>query len=201
MSVRVDWVARPLEGGGVSNLINHCFVLISWNGNFSLPPIQTLSEINRSFGTQSNRNFVTLGAFPSKPVQPGNDPLAHDYGNIIFTENQRADVFNARTLLNGGGSRSTHKNRHEVEPPNNDSDETFARTLTRMALHYDRYSAQHPLRYRPIPSATTLSYNSNGWINSLFRAAGVSSVNRFWLRQFAGIDVGENAEIPLEYFR
>ena len=197
MNIRIDWVARPLNGLSIAN---HCFVLISWDENFSLP-IQTLSE--------SDRMFITLGAFPQHP----GSSLTHDFGNMIFTANQVDDVAKARTLLSGEASRTANRNRHEVEPPSGGNPETFAHTLTQMALHYDRYSVQHPLKYYPIPDdsdhytrsgrrvPTVKTYNSNGWVNSLFRAAGISWARRLWLRQFIGIDVGENAEIPVEYFR
>lgn len=181
MSAKIFWSARSLVA---NRNFNHHFATLVWYDvcpRLPLPPVR-----------QSDKFFVTLGAFPSNE-----NPQDGDYGDLVFVGNAGGDVTAARTIISQtsgdgrGGNYAPQQN--EVGSPSGNG-QSFAQTLVRLAFHYERYSSRRPLEYDRVLR------NSNTWANSLFRAAGVSENECRRLRNFRNWDVAEHREIGREYF-
>lgn len=173
-TIEVYWASRDLAGMPWGN---HQFILIT------IPQSYHLTSILMQ--TEGELKFITLGAFKS------------DNGNLIFKANEPNDILSVRETLNPSLQSwysDFDMSQQRVKAPDG-GELAFAIKLIELALKYSNNTYYSPIPY------SLVDQNCAAWVNSVFKAAGVSLDNRLSAGEFSGIDWGEEDELDETLFQ
>lgn len=178
--MRIYWAARDING---NNIGNHHFILIEFEEDE-----EKFSRYNIKYA--KDRRFLTIAAFADKNE------------NIVVALNDHNDVksvledFDPDTYADPDAwfDFSLALNELNMLPPNDMTMREFAELLLRLTENFHRNSQTNPVKY------TLTNENCATYVNSLFKAAGVSEKDRTRLGEFLGIDWGEEDLLPMELF-
>ena len=175
MAFKVYWCARDLAGIPWGN---HQFILIEFSSGFDVPPFSIQEEKGISFVTLAGYNVGD---------------------NLEFKDNAPSDVQAVKEVINPRkkgffSDFDLEKNKVRVPSPQK-SDQYFVESLAKQALIFKVKTQKRKIKY------SLVDENCSAWVNTMFKVAGVSLVDRQKYGEFSGIDWGEEDLIDESYFK
>lgn len=176
----VYWCARDLDRSPIGN---HHFILLVCPDASELFSSKSPEQEDTSNGIV---HFYTVGAFKKDGTLP----------DLLKVEvNQNTDVKAVREYVDPDEHTSPLKPDYDLEPhlvnPPSDSSTDFVGNIVQLATNFE---SKGDIQY------SLIDENCAAWINTLFKIAGVSDVDREEAGEFFGIDWGEEDLIPEDLF-
>lgn len=181
MTSKIYWAARDLAG---SPWGNHHFILVVQG----TPKITSTMSVK--WQSCAGTEFMTIATF--KKNLGGTNRLVLGY-------NETSDVHSVKEVLNPKIAAKQWSDfdmaRHEVSPPGGKTKDAFVKDILVKAEAYKKNEAKKNVPY------SLVDENCACWVNSLFKACGVSKKARLTAGEFPGFDWGEEDEIDASYFK